>query len=338
MLLDTPITVGGMTLRNRIAMPPMATHRSPDGRIGDDICAHYRERAEAGTALIIAEHCCVSPQGRASADQISLAEESAVEGLRRLADAVHGAGARLFVQISHAGSQTDSRVTGMETVSASAVPHPRARDRAVPRALTVSEIHELEMLFADAARRVGESGCDGVELHSAHGYLLNQFLSPLTNKRDDEYGCASMENRLRFLLETMAAVRCAAGDLPVAVRLGGCDYLEGGSTIGDAVQAARLLESAGACLLDVSGGMCFYSRPGHTEPGWFADMSTAVKNAVSVPVMTTGGVKTAAEAEALLRAGAGDIIGVGRAMLNKADWTRHALASLKTMGDGAWSA
>ena len=331
MLLDTPVTVGGMTLKNRIAMPPMATHRSPDGLIGDDICAHYRARAEAGTALIIAEHCCVAAQGRASADQISLAGENAVPGLRRLADAVHGAGARLFVQISHAGSQTDSRVTGMETVSASAVPHPRAKDRAVPRALTVPEIHELEMLFADAARRVREAGCDGVELHSAHGYLLNQFFSPLTNMRDDEYGCASVQDRLRFLLETMAAVRCAAGDLPIAVRLGGCDYLEGGSSIGDAVQAARLLEAAGACLLDMSGGMCFYSRPGHAEPGWFSDLSGAVKKAVSIPVMTTGGVKTAAEAEELLRSGAGDIIGVGRAMLGRADWTRHALASLKKM-------
>ncbi len=335
MLLDTPITVGGMILKNRIAMPPMATHRSPDGRIGEDICAHYRERAEAGTALIIAEHCCVSPQGRASADQISIAEGSATAGLRRLADAVHGAGARLFVQISHAGSQTDSQVTGMETVSASALPHPRVKGRAVPRALTVPEIHDLEMLFADAARRVLEAGCDGVEIHSAHGYLLDQFFSPLTNKRDDEYGCASVASRLRFLLETMAAVRCAAPGLPVAVRLGGCDYLEGGSTIEDAVQAAVMLESAGACLLDISGGMCFYSRPGHTEPGWFSDMSSAIKKAVSVPVMTTGGVKTAAEAEALLRGGAGDIIGVGRAMLNRADWTKHALAALKTMEEKA---
>ncbi len=331
MLLDTPVSVGGILLKNRIAMPPMATHRSPDGSIGEDICAHYRARAEAGTALIIAEHCCVSMQGRASADQIAVAEDAAIPGLRRLAEAVHEGGGRIFVQISHAGSQTDSQVTGMETVSASAVPHPRVKDRAVPRALTIPEIHGLEAMFAAAARRVKEAGCDGVEIHSAHGYLLNQFYSPLTNVRTDEYGCASMENRLRFLLETVAAVKDAARGLPVAVRLGGCDYMDGGSSIEDAVQASVMLEKAGVCLLDISGGMCFYSRPGHSEPGWFSDMSKAVRDAVSVPVMTTGGVKTAEEAEALLQGGAGDIIGVGRAMLGKADWTRHALAALGKM-------
>ncbi len=323
-MLKDPINVGGILLKNRLVLPPMATHASPDGLISDKICDHYRARAAAG--LIIVEHCCVSLQGRASADQISVASDSAMPGLCRLAEAVHEAGGKVFVQISHAGSQTDTAVTGMETVSASAVPHPRTKGRAVPRTLSTNEISALEQDFARAARRVKDAGFDGVEIHSAHGYLLNQFFSPLTNKRTDAYGTSCLENRLRFLLETIAAVKTLAGaQFPVAVRLGGCDYMEGGSIIEDAAEAAPILEKAGVCMLDISGGMCFYSRPGHTEPGWFSDMSAAVKKCVSIPVMTTGGVRTAAEAEALLAAGAGDLIGIGRAALARADWFEHAL-------------
>jgi len=297
----------------------MATHNSPDGLVTETICAHYRARAAAG--LIIVEHCCIAPQGRASADQISAADDTVLPGFSRLADAVHQEGGKIFVQISHAGSQTDPSVTGMETVSASAVAHPRVKGRTVPRALGQGEIQELERSFASAALRVKEAGFDGVEIHSAHGYLLNQFFSPLTNKRTDAYGADTLQNRLRFLLETIAEVRKAVGPgYPVAVRFGGCDFLEGGSTVEDAVMAAPLLEKSGICLLDISGGMCFYSRPGHTEPGWFSEVSSAVKKAVSVPVMTTGGVKTPDEARALLEAGAGDLIGIGRAALSKADW------------------
>ena len=328
MLLDKTIAVGSIVLKNRIAMPPMATHRSLDGHISDDICEHYKLRAEAGTALIIAEHCYVALQGKASEDQISISDDKAISGFCRLADAVHAGGAKLFIQISHAGSQTDSSITGEETVSASALPHPRVKGRMVPRSLSVHEIYELEKAFAMAALRVKKAGCDGVEIHSAHGYLLNQFYSPLTNCRQDQYGVSCIENRLRFLLETLSMVKDEVGDFPVAVRLGGCDYLEGGSSIEDAVAAASLLQKAGVCLLDISGGMCFYSRPGHTEVGWFSDMSAAVKKAVSVPVMTTGGVKTAEEAERLLNASAGDIIGVGRAMLAKADWSKKALTAI----------
>ena len=323
-MLKSAINVGGIVLKNRLVLPPMATHNSPDGRITEKICEHYRARAAAG--LIIAEHCCISQQGRASGDQISVANDSFLPGLCRLAEAVHQEGGKIFVQVSHAGSQTDPAVTGMETVSASAVPHPRAKDKAVPRALSNEDIISLEHAFALAAQRVKDAGFDGVEIHSAHGYLLNQFFSPLTNKRTDAYGADCMENRLRFLLETIAEVKKLVGlQFPVAVRLGGCDYMDGGSTIEDAVAASRLLEKAGVCMLDLSGGMCFYNRPGHTEPGWFSDMSAAVKKAVSLPVMTTGGVRTAAEAEALLASGAGDLIGIGRAALAKADWFKKAL-------------
>ena len=163
-----------------------------------------------------------------------------------------------------------------------------------------------------------------MEIHCAHGYLLNQFYSPLTNKRSDDYG-GSLENRLRFTLETVACVRGAVGGkIPIAVRLGGADYLPGGSKEEDAVEACKLLEAAGVDLLDLSGGMCFYMRPGHLEAGYFASMSAKVKSAVSVPVLITGGVKKVADAEALLADGKADLIGVGRALLKDAAWRAEA--------------
>ena len=161
---------------------------------------------------------------------------------------------------------------------------------------------------------------DGVELHCAHGYLLNQFYSPMTNKRTDEYG-GGLENRLRITLETVAWVRQAIGsEVPIAVRLGGADYLPGGAREEDAAEAGKLLEAAGVDLLDLSGGMCFFVRPGHLEAGYFSSLSEKVKAAVSVPVLLTGGVTKLSDAEALLQYGKADLIGVGRALYRDPPW------------------
>lgn len=209
---------------------------------------------------------------------------------------------------------TAESVTGEQLVSASEI----AGRGGISRALTIPEIRELEEKFAEAALRVKKSGYDGVEIHGAHGYLLNQFYSPLTNDRHDAYGVDSLENRTRFLMETVAAVRKAVGpDFPVAVRLGGCDYMDGGSTIDDSVRTSVLLEQAGVDLIDLSGGLYVYMRPGHREA---SDMSRAVKEKVKTPVIVTGGVRTPDEAETLLEEGAADFIGVGRAMLRNPAW------------------
>ncbi len=328
MLLTQAIRVRRLTIANRIVMPPMATHSAQDGHVTSDLCAYYRARAEAGTGLIITEHSYIHMSGRADPQQVSVADDTMLPGLGQLVASIHAAGTtKVFAQINHAGSQTKPDITNGELLSASAVPHPAVTDAAMPRPLSETEIASIVALFADAAVRVRKVGFDGVEIHAAHGYLLNQFYSPLTNKRTDAYGAGSLENRLRFLLETLAAVRAVVGDAyPVAVRLGGADYMEGGSTIDDSVAAARLLECAGADLLDISGGMCRYTRRGHSEAGWFADMSTAIKQAVSIPVLLTGGVKTGEQAEELLQRGAADMIGVGRAMMHDAAWSAKALS------------
>ena len=189
------------------------------------------------------------------------------------------------------------------------------------RELSTDEIHRIAEFFADAALRAKKAGYDGVEIHSAHGYLLNQFYSPLINRRRDEYGPDSMENRLRFHKEVLFRTRELVGDeFPIAVRLGGCDYQEGGSSEEDAAEASRLLYGYGADMIDISGGMNGYIIERHDYPGYFKDMSKNVKEAVRIPVMTTGGVTRPEEAEELLSGGYADLIGVGRAIYKDAAW------------------
>lgn len=328
--LQKPILVGTLMLRNRLVMPPMATAlATPEGRVTQEILDYYGQRAKSGDiGLIITEHAYITKQGRARTTQMSISSDDDVPGLKQLTDVIHAGGTRTFAQLNHAGSAAFSAETGMPAVSASAVvlPVTPGLGDSTPEAMTVEQIHAVTQDFVAAALRAKEAGYDGVEIHSAHAYLLNQFYSPLTNQRQDEYG-GSLENRLRFLLETVAAVRSAVGEeYPIAVRLGGCDYRQGGSTIDDAVAAAVLLEQAGVDLLDLSGGMCRYTREGHTEPGYFADMSAEAAARVRMPVLLTGGVTAAEQADALLQSGAADLIGVGRALLKDAHWAEKAFA------------
>ena len=320
MLLDKSIAVGCLNVTNRLVMPPMQTNKTDRGHVTEELVQYYRERAlSSHPGIIITEHSCITESGRAAEGQLSIASEESIGEHRRLTDAIHEGGSLAFIQLNHAGSNGVG-----ESVSASGVNIPVKKLTKRPRALDVGEIRELEALFAAAAERAVKAGYDAVELHCAHGYLLNQFYSPLTNKRSDDYGGA-LENRLRFTLETLACVRRAIGEeIPIAVRLGGADYLPGGSKEEDAVAACRLLEAAGVDLIDLSGGMCFYMRPGHLEPGFFSSMSEKVRAAVSVPVLLTGGVKKVAEAEALLDSGRADLIGVGRALLKNAAWRTDA--------------
>ena len=316
MLLESPILIGNIQVNNRLVMPPMQTSKADHGHVTEELVGYYRDRAVLShPGIIITEHSCITESGRASEGQLSIASDELIEEHKRLTDAIHEGGSKAFVQLNHAGSNGIS-----DAVSASEVNTPVKKLTRRPRALTVEEIREIEEQFAAAALRAVKAGYDGVEIHCAHGYLLNQFYSPMTNRRTDEYG-GNLENRLRITLETVAFVRQAiGGEVPIAVRLGGADYLPGGSKEEDAVQAGKLLEEAGVDLLDLSGGMCFYMRPGHLEAGYFSSMSEKVKASVSVPVLLTGGVKKHSEAEALLQKGKADLIGVGRSLLKDAAW------------------
>lgn len=328
MILNKPIKVGNMKLRNRLVMPSMTTLKSTaDGMVTRKLCDHYRERAAGGSiGVVITEHCFVSQQGKAYDGQISVADDSTIPGLRQLAETIHDCGTPIFAQISHAGGLASANITGQKLAAASAVKNPaKTHSGALPRALSELEIQDIVEQFAQAASRVRTAGFDGVEIHAAHAYLLNEFYSPLTNHRADIYG-GGLENRLRIHIEIIRKVRASAGaDFPIAVRFGGCDYMTGGNNIQTAVNACRILECEGVNLLDISGGMCRYIRSDCREAGYFSDTSKEIMRAVSTPVLLTGGITRRDDAETLLQDGAADLIGVGRALLGNPAWARECM-------------
>ncbi|AEG58369.1 NADH:flavin oxidoreductase [Desulforamulus ruminis] len=324
-----PLQVGTLALTNRLVMPPMATAKAePDGKVSQEILDYYAEKSEGGyISLIIIEHSFIKPEGKASIKQLSVAEDGMVEGLKKLAKVIHGNGSKTMMQLNHAGSAALEEVIGTTPVAPSAVANPRRGDR--PRELTRQEIAEIIEAFQNAARRAKETGFDGVEIHSAHGYLLNQFLSPLTNRRSDEYG-GDIHNRIRIHLQVIEAVRAAVGeDFPLLLRLGASDFMAGGTTLEDSQIAAKEFAKAGITILDISGGFSGYNVPGLTGQGYFAPLTEAIKKVVPIPVILTGGITEVRVAERLLAEGKADLIGAGRAILNDSQWAKGAVESLR---------
>jgi 2,4-dienoyl-CoA reductase-like NADH-dependent reductase (Old Yellow Enzyme family) len=322
---------GRLRLKNRLVMPPMATAKAgADGSMTPALLDYYDEKSRGGAlGLVITEHCYITKQGMNRIGQPSIAEDRTIDGWREMTEVFHRNGSKAAMQINHSGGACSSTATGLEVVSASDIPSPTGPGE-TPRPLTRDEIDVIVTQFAAAARRVKESGFDGVEIHAAHGYLLNQFLSPLTNKRTDEYG-GDVPGRIRFHLEVIAAVRQAVGDdFPVLLRLGARDYADGGTSIEDGTLAAAAFEEAGVDILDITGGLTGYVRPGHDEPGYFAELTEAIKAAVSIPVILTGGVTEPEQAERLLSEGTADLIGVGRAILRDSAWAQRAVRSLES--------
>ncbi len=317
--------IGNLEINGRIIMPPMGTYKcDADGFVTEEVIEYYRDRAKnPHIGLIITEHTYIDNKGKAKANQMSIAEDDKISGLKKLVDAIHGEGVKVFAQLNFAGSASPSQLTGSKALAPSAVslrPIASMGDETAPQEMTQEDIHEVIQKFVDAAGRAKAAGYDGVEIHSAHAYLLNQFYSPLTNKRTDAYG-GSLENRLRIHREVLRAVRAEVGDeYPISVRLGGYDDMEGGSTLEDAVAAAKIIAAEGIQLLSLTGGMCRYMRKGHKEPGYFGDMAAAVRKEVEVPVLLTGGVKTLEDAQKLVEEDITDFVGVGRPLLAKADW------------------
>ncbi|MDO8915761.1 MAG: NADH:flavin oxidoreductase [Coriobacteriia bacterium] len=324
-----PLATRNLALHNRLVLPPMATSKAnPDGSMSDALLAYYDEKSRGGAfGLIITEHCYITRQGMNRVGQPSIADDSTIDAWKRLTETIHANGSKVAMQINHCGGACSTEATGLEVVGPSDVAVPLGRDETV-RELTHEEIATIVTQFADAARRVKAAGFDGVEIHAAHGYLLTQLFSPLTNKRTDQYG-GEVHGRIRFHLQVIAAVRAAVGDdFPVLLRLGARDYIEGGTTLTDSQVAAVEFERAGVDILDITGGLSGYTVPGNDEPGWFAELSEGLKAVVDIPVMLTGGVTEPAHAEALLAAGSADLIGVGRAVLKDSGWALRAVREL----------
>ena len=329
--LHEPLTTEKLTLKNRLVMPPMATSKcNEDGTMSNALLEYYDEKSRGGNiGLIITEHSYISEEGMVRKKQLSVANDQMIDGLKLLSDTIHRNGSKTVLQINHAGSAAKKEVTGLHVVGPTTEYATDNLEEILTRELQIDEIHEITTKFRDAALRAKASGFDGVEIHSAHGYLLNQFYSPLSNKRNDEYG-GGLLGRIKFHLEVIEAVRESVGnDFPILLRLGAADYMEGGSDIEDAKAAAIAFEKAGVDILDISGGFCGYVRPGVTEEGYFSPLTEEIKKVVSIPVILTGGIIHAATAEKLLSEGKADLIGVGRAIYMDSNWVENEMLSLK---------
>ena len=323
--LTDPLIVRRLSLKNRLVLPPMQTGLASErGEVTERLLEHYARRAD-GPGLVIIEHSYVSKDGQLSQKQLGIYDDSLIFGLARLVESVHRSNVPVAIQINHAGRLAGSKITGTQPVAPS--PIPASEEAESPRELSVQEIEIIAERFVSAADRAVEAGFDAVEIHGAHGFLLSQFLSPLTNRRTDEYG-KDLEGRMRFPLEVVRKVRAELGDLPLLYRLGADDQKPNGLTLSDSRKVAVELASEGVDIIDVSGGLSGSRPPGTQGEGYMVHLAEGIKSVVKIPVIAVGGVVTATFADRVIRDGKADLVAVGRAMLNDPDWATKAIRSL----------
>jgi len=324
-----PAFIGRMELRNRLVMPAMATNfATPDGRVTERLIAYHRARAKGGVGLIVVEASYVHPGGKGFSNEVGIYNDDLIPGLKRLVEAVHDGGAKIAIQLFHAGRQTSSKITGQPLVAPSSVRYSPAEE--MPKELSLEEIRSLLQAFKDAARRARVAGFDAVEIHGGHGYLLNQFFSPYTNKRTDRYG-GSFENRVRFSLEVVAAVREAVGDdFPIIFRLSAEEYVSGGLTLEDTKLLAKEMVRAGVSALHVSAGIresgAMITPPMAVPQGCYVGYAMSIKEAIGgkVPVIAVGRIRDPLMAEQIISQGKADFVAMGRALLADPDLPNKA--------------
>jgi 2,4-dienoyl-CoA reductase-like NADH-dependent reductase (Old Yellow Enzyme family)/NADPH-dependent 2,4-dienoyl-CoA reductase/sulfur reductase-like enzyme len=324
--LQSPMKIGRLPIPNRVVMPAMGTNiAAAGGGVNDDVIAYYEARARGGVGLIITEITRVADgAGGGEPCQLAARRPSDILELQKLADSIHKYDSKLFVQLQHPGREASPFVTGEQPVAPSAIANPIGG--AMPRALSTEECEALVQKFVTGALYVYMGGIDGVELHAAHGYLLNEFLSPAMNQRTDRYG-GSFENRMRFISEIIAGIREKCGpNFPISVRINAEEMFDGGINLDEAVRIAVALEQAGANAINVS---CYTEgciEPGTYAQGWKKHMAAAVKKAVSIPVISVCNIKEPAVAEELLAEGVCDFVGVGRGHLADPEWCNKAFS------------
>ena len=316
--LFSELRIGGITLKNRLTMAPLYLgYAGEGGTVSSVLLEHYRLMAKSGVAMVVVENATIDhPTGSGSNRTIRADTDDNAAGLKRLSATIRQEGAVACLQINHAG-----RFAGVnEPIAPSAV----ETFGRTPRALTTAEIRTIVNRYADAALRVKNTGFDMVELHGGTGYLLAQFLSPRTNRRDDEYG-GSFENRQRFALEVVEAVKKRVGDFPVGYRFLADEWLPDGLQLGESVRFARPLESAGIAYLSVMGGTYesfplpdVVNRSG--KDGYMADLAAAVKKEVRIPVIAAGRISTGFLAESILEEQKADLIGLARVLWADPEW------------------
>jgi 2,4-dienoyl-CoA reductase-like NADH-dependent reductase (Old Yellow Enzyme family) len=327
--LFSPLALRGLTLRNRIAMSPMCMYSAgEDGRATDFHLAHLAARATGGVGLIITEATAVEPRGRISVSDLGLWGEAQIDPVARAVRLCQAQGAAVCVQLAHAGRKawTPQKGAGpLPAVAPSAIPFDT--DWVTPRELSREEIDGVVAAFQAAAARAAAAGFDAIELHGAHGYLLHEFLSPITNRRSDEYG-GSFENRARLLLRVVDAVRGVWSESrPLLVRLSCTDYIEGGLTLDDQVQVARWLKAHAVDLVDCSSGAITAALP-PVGPGYQIPFAERIRREAGIATMAVGMITTPEMAEEIVRNGRADVVAMGRELLRTPYWPLQAARTL----------
>lgn len=323
-LLFQPLMIKNMTIKNRIMMSPMCMYSATlDGKPTNWHFIHYPTRAIGGVGLIMLEATAVEPRGRISNRDLGIWDDKHIDGLRRIVDLCHENGSKVGIQLAHAGRKCV--VPGEKIVAPSSIPF--NSDSPTPEELTEEEIEKIIKAFADGARRAKEIGLDVVEIHGAHGYLIHEFLSPLTNSRSDQYG-GPLENRMLFLRKVIRSVKREWGEeRPLFLRLSASDYAKGGITIEDTISIAEAAYEEGVDLIDVSsGGLLPITVP--VYPGYQVGFSEAIKKKLNQPTATVGLITTPELAEEILFNGRADLIALGRELLRNPYWPLEAARML----------
>lgn len=317
-ILFSPIKIGAMEVPNRFVVPPMGTNlANPDGTVSQEFIDYWEARAKGGFGLLIVEVTAIDPLGKAIPYQPGIWDDSFIPGFKKLTDAVHKYGAKIAVQLHHAGRQTTSPIIGAQPVAPSPVPCVVSRE--MPRELTTNEVYDLIKKFGDAALRARNAGFDAVEIHGAHGYLIAQFMSPYSNKRVDEFG-GNFQNRMRFPVEIIKDIRRkVGGSFPIIFRMSGDEMVTGGRTIDESRAVSRVVECAGTDALHVSigvyGSMQYIIPPADVQPGFLLSASEEIKKAVSVPVIVVGRINDPELAKDAILSGKADLLSWGRQSL-----------------------
>jgi 2,4-dienoyl-CoA reductase-like NADH-dependent reductase (Old Yellow Enzyme family) len=336
--LFAPFPLRSLTLRNRIAVSPMCQYSAVDGFANDWHLVHLGSRAVGGAAMVIMEATAVEPRGRISPDDTGIWLDEHVDFLARIARFIASQGACPALQLAHAGRKASTAAPwkgggavaasdgGWQTVAPS--PLPFFPQDPAPAELTVADIRTLVEAFAVGARRALAAGFQAVEIHGAHGYLIHQFLSPLSNRREDEYG-GGFDNRIRFALEVVRAVRAVWPDrLPVLLRISATDWVEGGWDLDQSVELARRVRELGVDLMDCSSGGLDPRQKIALGPGYQVPFAARIRREAGIATAAVGLITEARQADGIVRAGDADLVLLARAFLRDPYFPLHAAAEL----------
>jgi 2,4-dienoyl-CoA reductase-like NADH-dependent reductase (Old Yellow Enzyme family) len=344
MALFTPLPLRSVVLRNRLAVSPMCQYSAVDGLANDWHLVHLGARAAGGAGLVIAEATGVEARGRISAQDLGLWEDGQIEPLARIVRFVEGQGAAAGIQLAHAGRKASTAAPwdgggpvavaagGWTPVAPSAIPFDEGHP--TPEALDEAGLRGVVTAFADAARRARAAGFEVVEVHAAHGYLLHQFLSPLSNHRTDRYG-GGFEGRTRLVREVVAAVRAAwPAELPLLARISATDWVEGGWDVEQSVALCRLLRELGADLVDVSSGGLVPGARVPVGPGYQTGFAERIRREAGVPTGAVGMISSPEQADHVLRSGQADLVLLARELLRDPHFPLRAARALGR--EGPW--